>query len=74
MPAPVFKPTTSDDIETLIAMMRELYAHDGTAFDEAIASRALAGVIGDDALGRVFLILLANQVSSSPGAAKGSIA
>jgi ribosomal protein S18 acetylase RimI-like enzyme len=63
MPAPIFKPATPDDIETLIAMMRELYAHDGTVFDEAIARRALVGVIGDDTLGRVFLIILASDVA-----------
>jgi ribosomal protein S18 acetylase RimI-like enzyme len=63
MPAPVFKPATYDEIEILIAMMRELYAHDGTAFDEAISRRALVGIIGDEKFGRVFLILLANEVA-----------
>jgi ribosomal protein S18 acetylase RimI-like enzyme len=63
MATPIFKSATSDDIETLIAMMREFYAHDGMAFDEVIARRALAGVIGDDTLGRVFLILQANEVA-----------
>lgn len=63
MTDPVFKTATPDDIETLIQMMREFYAHDETmAFDEAIARRALLGVIGDNTLGRVFLILLANEV------------
>jgi diamine N-acetyltransferase len=58
----IFKPATSDDVETLIVMMRDLYAHDGLApLDEAAARRALSGVIGDDTLGRVFLILLANE-------------
>jgi ribosomal protein S18 acetylase RimI-like enzyme len=61
---PIFKPATSDDVETLIVMMRDLYAHDGLApLDEAPARGALLGVIGDDALGRVFLILLANEVA-----------
>jgi diamine N-acetyltransferase len=61
---PIFKPATSDDIETLIVMMRDLYAHDGLApLDEACASRALRGVIGDYTLGRVFLILLANEAA-----------
>lgn len=63
MAAPIFKPATSDDIETLIVMMRDLYAHDGLTFDEAIARRALLGVIGDDTLGRVFLVLSANEVA-----------
>jgi GNAT superfamily N-acetyltransferase len=64
MAAPIFKPATSDDIETLIVMMRDLYAHDGLApLDEASARRALLGVIGDDTFGRVFLILLENEVA-----------
>ena len=63
MAAPIFKPATSDDIETLIVMMRDLYAHDGlTPLDEVIARRALLGVIGDDTPGRVFLILLENVI------------
>jgi diamine N-acetyltransferase len=61
---PVFKPATSDEIEILIVMMRELYAHDGTmTFDETIARRALLGVISDQTFGRVFLILMANEVA-----------
>src|SRR5215471_601710 len=64
MTDPDFKLATSDDIETLIVMMRDLYAHDGPApLDEAIARRALLGVIDDNTLGRVFLILLANEVA-----------
>jgi ribosomal protein S18 acetylase RimI-like enzyme len=64
MAAPIFKPASPDDIETLIVMMRDLYAHDGLApLDEGVARRALLGVIGDDTLGRVFLILLANEVA-----------
>ena len=60
----IFKPATSDDVETLIVMMRDLYAHDGLApLDEGVARRALLGVIGDGTLGRVFLILLANEVA-----------
>jgi diamine N-acetyltransferase len=61
---PVFKPATSDEIEILIVMMRELYAQDGTmTFDETVASRALLGVISDGTFGRVFLILLENEVA-----------
>jgi hypothetical protein len=58
MTDPNFKPAIPNDIETLIAMMRELYAHDGLAFDEAVARRALLGVIGDETFGRVFMILM----------------
>ena len=64
MTDPDFKPATPDDVEALIVMMRDLYAHDGLApLDEGVARRALLGVIGDDTLGRVFLILLANEVA-----------
>jgi diamine N-acetyltransferase len=64
MVATVFRPATSDDIETLIVMNRDLYAHDGLAtLDEASARRALLGVIGDDTFGRVFMILLENEVA-----------
>jgi hypothetical protein len=60
----VFKSATSDDIETLIVMMRDLYAHDGlAALDESSARRALLGVISDDTFGRVFMILLENEVA-----------
>jgi diamine N-acetyltransferase len=59
----VFKSATPDDIEALIPMMRELYAHEDLSFDESIARRALAGVIGDGTLGRVFLLLLENEVA-----------
>jgi diamine N-acetyltransferase len=57
-----FKPGAPDDIEALIPMMIDFYAHEGLPFDESIARRALAGVIGDGTLGRVFLILSENKV------------
>lgn len=63
MTDPDFKPAAPDDIETLIPMLREFYAHEGLAFDESIARRSLLGVIDGDALGRVFLITLAGEVA-----------
>jgi len=64
MTDPNFKLATSDDVDTLVVMMRDLYAHDGLApLDEGGARRALLGIIGDNTLGRVFLILLANEVA-----------
>jgi GNAT superfamily N-acetyltransferase len=63
MADPVFKSATSDEIETLIEMMRELYAHDGLKFDEAVARRALQSIIGDETFGRVFLILLSDEIA-----------
>ena len=64
MADPVFEPATSDEIEMLVAMMRELYAYDGLAFDKAIARRALMGVIDNETFGRVFLIRLGNEASA----------
>jgi ribosomal protein S18 acetylase RimI-like enzyme len=61
MADPVFEPATSNEIEMLVAMMRELYAYDGLAFDEAIARRALMGLIDNETFGRVFLIRLGNE-------------
>jgi diamine N-acetyltransferase len=58
-----FKPAAPDDVEALLPMTRDFYAHEGLAFDEAIARRALLGVIGDDTFGHVFLILLAGDVA-----------
>ena len=63
MAGPIFKPATPDDIETLIAMMREFYAHEDLTFDEAIARRALRGIVGDETFGRVFLIVSADEVA-----------
>jgi len=63
MADPIFRPATPDDIETLIAMMREFYAHEELTFDEAIARRALRGIVGDETFGRVFLILAAGEVA-----------
>jgi len=58
-----FKPAILNEIENLIAMMREFYAHDGLKFDETKARRALQGIIGDETFGRVFLIRLADEVA-----------
>jgi ribosomal protein S18 acetylase RimI-like enzyme len=63
MADPVFEPATSNEIEMLVAMMRELYTYDGLAFDESIARRALMGVIDNETFGRVFLIRLENDVA-----------
>ena len=51
-----FTRATAPDVELLTALMRELYAHDRTAFDEREARRALELIIGDHTLGGVWLI------------------
>jgi len=62
MADPVFKPATSDEIDILIAMMREFYALDGLKFNEAIARRALRTLIGDETFGRGFLICVGDEI------------
>ncbi len=63
MADPFFKPATTDEVEILIAMVRDFYIHEGLKFNEAIARRALLRILGDDTYGRVFLILLADEIA-----------
>jgi len=51
----MFRLASRSDIEPLIAMMREFYALDGIAFDEPAAREALRTLLGDAALGRVWI-------------------
>jgi GNAT superfamily N-acetyltransferase len=44
------------DIETLLEFMREYYEFDHLPFDESIARTALARFVGEESLGRVWLI------------------
>jgi len=53
---PTFKIARPTDIETLLQFMREYYEFDHLQFDEEIARAALAKFIGDDSLGRLWLI------------------
>jgi len=55
---PEFKAAAHSDIETLIALMRDLYLHDNTFFDEANTRKALDRILTDDSLGRVLIIQL----------------
>lgn len=52
-----FKPATHADVDTLVAFMRGLYAHDEIAFEEAVAHDGLTQLINDESLGRVWLIV-----------------
>lgn len=56
-PTPRFRLAARADVETLVACMREFYAIDAYPFDAAVARAALAGLVGDPALGRAWLIL-----------------
>ena len=51
-----FKPATHAEADLLVGFMRALYAHDRIAFDEQTALEALAQLVGDESLGRVWLI------------------
>lgn len=51
-----FRPAAAADVAALLPMIRALCEHDGTAFDEAAVGRALAQVIADESLGRVWVI------------------
>ena len=50
-----FRPAEASDANALLPMIRALCEHDGTPFDEAGVRRALAQVVADDSLGRVWL-------------------
>ena len=58
-----FKRAVVADAETLLVLMREFYAHEGIAFDETIARRALLGILHNEAYGRVFLIELGEELA-----------
>ena len=60
---PSFKPVTPDDVEGILVMMREFYAHEGLAFDETAARDGLLGLIGDVRYGRAFLIVSGKAVA-----------
>jgi ribosomal protein S18 acetylase RimI-like enzyme len=53
---PTFKPAGASDFDALLPMIRALCEHDGTPFDEHAVGRALARLVGDESLGRVWLI------------------
>jgi GNAT superfamily N-acetyltransferase len=58
-----FKRATPADAETLLTLMREFYAHEGLAFDEPIARRALLGILQNKAYGHVFSIELGGELA-----------
>lgn len=58
-----YKTVTASEVDSLLAMMREFYAHERLPFDEAIARRALDGLIHHDAFGRVWLVELDGETA-----------
>jgi GNAT superfamily N-acetyltransferase len=53
---PSFELATPADLETLLAFIREFYDYDGHPFDEATLRPALAALLANPSLGRVWLI------------------
>jgi len=53
--SPAFVPASADDAEALVALMRELCLHDGSPFHEARHRAALAALLADGSLGRVWI-------------------
>jgi GNAT superfamily N-acetyltransferase len=51
------------DIEALLTMMREFYAHEELWFEETVARQALEEILNNDSVGRVFLILADGEVA-----------
>jgi hypothetical protein len=58
---PAFRLAQPPDLALLHAFMREFYAIDGYPFEEQDARAALLRLIGDDSLGRVWLIMLGDE-------------
>lgn len=53
---PTFRPVEVSDFDALLPMIRALCESDGTPFDEAKVRGALARLVADESLGRVWLI------------------
>jgi ribosomal protein S18 acetylase RimI-like enzyme len=58
---PILKPATANDIDLLIAMMREYYALDKLDFDPNVARGALETLLNDATLGLAVLIVLPDE-------------
>jgi ribosomal protein S18 acetylase RimI-like enzyme len=58
-----FRPAGAADEATLLALMREFYAHERLAFEESAARAALRGLLEDAARGRVVLIEVEGAVA-----------
>ena len=58
-----FKPAEARDAEQLLRLMRAFYEFEHLAFDEADACAALRQLLGDESLGRVWLIQLGAETA-----------
>ena len=56
MNEPIFHPLTGNDLPNLLTLMHELYANQHMIFDPDAAAAAVRDLLGDESLGRIFLI------------------
>jgi len=56
------RPATEDDLDTLNGMVRAYYVHDGLAYEELPARRALQEIIRTEHFGRAWLIDLDREL------------
>ena len=60
---PTFRVADPSDADALLALMRELYAHERIVFDEPKARGALAQLLADDSCGVAHLLLFGGEVA-----------
>ena len=60
---PRFKAAEHSDADALLSMMRGLYEHDASPFDEGSARAALARMLGEESYGLAYLITLGEEVA-----------
>ena len=58
-----FRPADASDADGLLVMMRELYDHEGIAFEEPTARAALTQLLADDSCGVAHLMTLGGEVA-----------
>ncbi len=59
---PVFKLASVSNIETLIKLMSELYAHEHLPFEEQAARSALQRILGNDSYGQIYLVCINKEI------------
>lgn len=59
----VFRPALPDDLETLLSLMGELYAHEELPFDAAITHPILQQLFGNEGYGQRYLIEVDPEVA-----------
>jgi len=51
-----FKPAAASDVESLMEMLRQFYAHEELPLNEAAARQAILGILSNESFGQIFLI------------------